>query len=172
DDELDIALYDAIRFDSVRFADLFVEYGANFENLKGIIDMDDMNEFYLNHNEIVAELVACRIFDQAAEMEFRSDMKKHFTLFKKLCDKRAAVVIDKCYKEDEKLALRLLKAKSDLFFNYSLIELATENRCRAREFVASETVKRYIDQKWFGEMIERRHRIRTLEVLVSDSDEM
>ncbi|CAF1517959.1 unnamed protein product, partial [Didymodactylos carnosus] len=49
DDELDIALYDAIRFDSVRFADLFVEYGANFENLKGIIDMDDMNEFYLNH---------------------------------------------------------------------------------------------------------------------------
>ncbi|CAF1517941.1 unnamed protein product, partial [Didymodactylos carnosus] len=61
-------------------------------------------------NEIVAELVACRIFDQAAEMEFRSDMKKHFTLFKKLCDKRAAVVIDKCYKEDEKLALRLLKA--------------------------------------------------------------
>ncbi|CAF1145146.1 unnamed protein product, partial [Didymodactylos carnosus] len=30
DDVLDIALYDAIRFDSVRCADLFVEYGANF----------------------------------------------------------------------------------------------------------------------------------------------
>ncbi|CAF1522500.1 unnamed protein product, partial [Didymodactylos carnosus] len=47
--QLDQALYDAIRFDSVYFADLLVEHGASFDNLEGIISM---KELYENHVRI------------------------------------------------------------------------------------------------------------------------
>ncbi|CAF1186993.1 unnamed protein product [Didymodactylos carnosus] len=96
---------------------------------------------------------------------YRSDVKLLFKTLKRLCDERAKDIIEVCFAKDEKFALEILVTKSKSFFNYSPLELATEDLNRCRQFISSSAVKRYVDRKWYGEMSERHTSKAALELL-------
>ncbi|CAF3653776.1 unnamed protein product [Rotaria sordida] len=91
----------------------------------------------------------------------------YFTLFIREFDEHAAQIIDKCFSQDENLALNILTTKSELYFDYTPIELAEEAGCRA--FLASRCVQTHADQLWFGHISESIHKKTIANILVSDA---
>jgi hypothetical protein len=67
-------------------------------------------------------------------------------------DLHAARIIDKCFTQNEQLALQILTTKSKLYFDYSPLSLATE--ASSRSFLATKCVQKYLDQLWYGNIVE------------------
>ncbi|CAF4901399.1 unnamed protein product [Rotaria sp. Silwood1] len=117
-------------------------------------------------NTIVAALVASKIYKKAAEMTESKEQKREYIAKKKDFDVHAAQIIDKCFSQDEYLALELLTTQSKLYFGYTPIELAEETN--SRTFLASECVQAYADQLWYGDIEQPAHRKNIVNILVGD----
>jgi hypothetical protein len=65
-------------------------------------------------------------------------------------DQQAARIIDKCFTQNEQLALQILTTKSKLYFGYSPLTLATE--ANSRSFLATNCVQKYLDRLWYGRL--------------------
>ena len=61
-------------------------------------------------------------------------------------DTHARLIIDRCFENDEYLAVDLLKQPAVAFDNIIPLELAEQTKCQA--FLASNCVQKYLDQKW------------------------
>ena len=57
-----------------------------------------------------------------------------------------------CFNENEEFALDILTKKSPMYFNKDPLQIAKDINCRA--FLATKTVQRYLDQKWYGPLNE------------------
>jgi hypothetical protein len=56
-------------------------------------------------------------------------------------------IIDRCFDNDENFAVDLLKQPAVAFDNDEPLKLAEQAKCRA--FLASKSVQKYLDQKWY-----------------------
>jgi len=62
----------------------------------------------------------------------------------------ASTIIDMCFAKKEKCALDILTREIPLYFNKRPLELAEQ--LDSRVFLATKTVQRYLDQKWYGRL--------------------
>ena len=63
-------------------------------------------------------------------------------------DKDSMLIIDRCFQIDETFAVDLLKEPLQTFDRLDPLELAEKANCRS--FLASKTVQKSLDQKWFS----------------------
>ncbi|CAF1221434.1 unnamed protein product [Didymodactylos carnosus] len=96
----------------------------------------------------VQALIASKIYRKAANLKRESEVTKDFVEKEREFDKHAAIIIDRCFDEDEDFAVQILTTKSKLYLDYSPIRLAKENNNRS--FLATKTVQKYLDGEWFG----------------------
>ncbi|CAF0872323.1 unnamed protein product [Rotaria sordida] len=213
DNQLDIALINAIQRNSVLFVEFLIQQGASFNRLRQLITITNLykKEFHLqlpirnsliedirkpqyyyeeylntkawettkdlqkndvshqgfirdillwsifagslnlpmclcshSPNTIVAALITSKIYKRASELVKKEERIREYRERKKEFDEHAAQIIDKCFSQDENLALNILTTKSELYFDYTPIELAEEAGCRA--FLASRCVQTHADQ--------------------------
>ncbi|CAF1053216.1 unnamed protein product [Rotaria sp. Silwood1] len=133
---------------------------------KQYLDTEALKTIESLENTIVAALVASKIYKKAAEMTESKEQKREYIAKKKDFDVHAAQIIDKCFSQDEYLALDLLTTQSKLYFGYTPIELAEETN--SRTFLASECVQAYADRLWYGHIEQPAHRKNIVNILVGD----
>ena len=64
-------------------------------------------------------------------------------------------MIDLCFAKKEECALDILKGELPLQFNKSPLKLAEQ--LDSRVFLATKTVQRYLDQKWYGRLRDQKY---------------
>jgi hypothetical protein len=62
-------------------------------------------------------------------------------------DQHSKGIIDECFAQDKNLALNLLGCKAAAFYHCTPLDVARRSDCRG--FLASDTVQRHLDQKWY-----------------------
>ncbi|CAF0752649.1 unnamed protein product [Didymodactylos carnosus] len=122
--------------------------GIRFDKKLDIVRYVKTHQMYYAKNTVVSALISCKIYEHAIYMTTSSETRHVLKMKKKEFDIHAANVIDKCFDTDEPFAVELLNTKSSLYFPNTPLDLARDNNCRA--FLASKTVKKYVDFKWYG----------------------
>lgn len=74
----------------------------------------------------------------------------HLIAYNRRFDAHAAQIIDKCFAQNEEFALQVLETRSDLYFDYSPLELAKATNNHV--FLATNCMRAYLDKLWFGDI--------------------
>ena len=72
-----------------------------------------------------------------------------FIAFNRTFDRHARSIIDECFVKDNDLALKLLHCKATSFYNCDPLDIARRADCRI--FLASNTVQKHLNDKWYHE---------------------
>ncbi|CAF1523950.1 unnamed protein product [Adineta ricciae] len=96
-------------------------------------------------NQTVATLLAAAIYFKAA----KNNIQNRPALIKlgKEFDRHAKNLIDECFSQDKSLAHKLIHCKAPAFYHCTPLDIARRADCR--RFLASDTVQRHVDQKWY-----------------------
>jgi hypothetical protein len=62
-------------------------------------------------------------------------------------DGHASKIIDRCFTKDNNFAINLLGSKATTFYNCKPLDVARRSNCKI--FLASDTVQKYLDDKWY-----------------------
>ncbi|CAF3729787.1 unnamed protein product [Rotaria sp. Silwood1] len=146
--ELDKPLMFTMHQNDVRFIELFIEDSRSFERLRRIITADGL---YKNLNTIVASLLASKIYQIAAESEKNFEKKLVYQNREKIFDKHATIIMNRCFNIHEDLAVQILTSHSEVYFDYSPLELAEE--IGSQSFLGTKCVQKYLDRQWSGAII-------------------
>jgi hypothetical protein len=63
-------------------------------------------------------------------------------------DKKSSEIIDQCFHTDENFAFDIIKRPALSFENFDTLKVAGDACCQL--FLASKSVQKYLDNKWFG----------------------
>ncbi|CAM4829146.1 unnamed protein product [Rotaria magnacalcarata] len=99
-------------------------------------------------NSIASALFASKIYHQAAEITLEHEKRLQYRQREREFAEHASNIIDKCFTEGEQFALDMLHMESASHQNYSAWKLAKV--IDSRVFLATRTVQRNLDYKWYG----------------------
>ncbi|CAF3791074.1 unnamed protein product [Rotaria sp. Silwood1] len=102
-------------------------------------------------NTIVASLLASKIYQIAAESEKNFEKKLVYQNREKIFDKHATIIMNRCFNIHEDLAVQILTSHSEVYFDYSPLELAEE--IGSQSFLGTKCVQKYLDRQWSGAII-------------------
>jgi len=63
-------------------------------------------------------------------------------------DKRSSEIIDECFRKDEEFALDIIKRPAVSFENLDSLQVASD--APSQSFLASKSVQKYLDNKWYN----------------------
>ncbi|CAF1071818.1 unnamed protein product [Rotaria sordida] len=99
-------------------------------------------------NSSIAPLFGALIYRRAANLELDVDIKQQYEENADQFDTHAMSIIDRCFDNDERFAVDLLKRPAVAFNDVYPLQLARKVNCRS--FLASKCVQKYLDHQWFG----------------------
>ncbi|CAF1190217.1 unnamed protein product [Rotaria sp. Silwood1] len=105
-------------------------------------------KFYSNAQ---ASLLASKIYQIAAESEKNFEKKLVYRNRKKIFDEHATIIMNRCFNIHEDLAVQILTSHSEVYFDYSPLELAEE--IGSQSFLGTKCVQKYLDRQWSGAII-------------------
>ncbi|CAF4761841.1 unnamed protein product [Rotaria sp. Silwood1] len=118
-----------------------------------LMDRFHMTTFLCSQTEntIVASLLASKIYQIAAESEKNFEKKLVYRNRKKIFDEHATIIMNRCFNIHEDLAVQILTSHSEVYFDYSPLELAEE--IGSQSFLGTKCVQKYLDRQWSGAII-------------------
>ncbi|CAF3961277.1 unnamed protein product [Rotaria sordida] len=102
-------------------------------------------------NTIVASLLISKVYQIAGESEKNSEKKLIYRKREKIFDEHATIIMNRCFNINEDAAIQILTSPSELYFNYSPLELAEDNG--SHSFLGTKCVQTYLDRQWSGAII-------------------
>ncbi|CAF3508465.1 unnamed protein product [Rotaria sordida] len=99
-------------------------------------------------NSSIAPLFGALIYRRAANLELDVDIKQQYEENADQFDTHAMSIIDRCFDNDERFAVDLLKRPAVAFNDVYPLQLARKVNCRS--FLASKCVQKYLNHQWFG----------------------
>ncbi|CAF3834999.1 unnamed protein product [Rotaria sordida] len=102
-------------------------------------------------NTIVASLLITKVYQIAGESEKNSEKKLIYREREKIFDEHATIIMNRCFNINEDAAIQILTSPSELYFNYSPLELAEDNG--SHSFLGTKCVQTYLDRQWSGAII-------------------
>ncbi|CAF1139567.1 unnamed protein product [Rotaria sordida] len=118
-------------------------------------------------NTIVASLLITKVYQIAGESEKNSEKKLIYREREKIFDEHATIIMNRCFNINEDAAIQILTSPSELYFNYSPLELAEDNG--SHSFLGTKCVQTYLDRQWSGAIIYNTQSsiwIRTLQIIL------
>ncbi|CAF3921746.1 unnamed protein product, partial [Rotaria sordida] len=122
-----------------------------------LMDRFHMTTFLCSQTEntIVASLLASKIYQTAAESEKNFEKKLVYRNREKIFDEHATIIMNRCFNTNEDLAIQILTSHSEVYFDYSPLELAEE--IGSHSFLGTKCVQKYLDRQWSGAIIRDTH---------------
>ncbi|CAF0967570.1 unnamed protein product, partial [Didymodactylos carnosus] len=105
-------------------------------------------------NQSVAPLFGAKIYRLAVKSTLDPDKQEKYENYAMQFDTYANALIDTCFDNDENFAVDILKRPAQALFNVDVLKLALDADCRS--FLASRTVQKYLDNKWYGNINYKR----------------
>ncbi|CAF1364382.1 unnamed protein product, partial [Rotaria sordida] len=115
-------------------------------------------------NSIIAALLANRIYQKAAEKAPEREKRMEYVRIGREFAIHASTIIDMCFAKKEQCALDILIRKSPLHFNKSPLDLAEQ--LDKTVFLATKTVQRHLDQKWYGCLRDQKYHNSWISMLI------